>query len=81
MSAGTFSRRGVLSYRATFAAEWSRYLRNRYPCAEEVAVAFAVEASTARKWWDGSHAPSGFAVALAFLRDANAKDQLGGTRA
>jgi hypothetical protein len=25
-----------------------------------------VDGSTARKWWEGSHAPSGFAVGMAF---------------
>lgn len=82
MSAGEFSRRReVLSYRATFAAEWSRYLREKYESAEEVAVAFAVEASTARKWREGDHAPSGFAVGLAFILDPDlARRILGGKK-
>lgn len=82
MSAGRFSRRReLLSYRATFAAEWAKYLRARYDSPEEVAVAFAVEASTARKWMEGSHAPSGFAVALAFILSPDlATSLLGGAK-
>jgi hypothetical protein len=66
MSSGIFSRRRpVAAYRARFAAHWQRFLRETFDSPEHVAVAFAVEGSTARKWWEGSHAPSGFAVAVA----------------
>lgn len=66
MSSGRFSRRGAIAYRARFADRWRDFLRGNFDSAEEVAVAFGVEGSTARKWWEGSHAPSGFAVGLAF---------------
>ena len=66
MSPGKFSRRRALTYRQHFAASWQRFIRDGFDSPEHVAVIFGVDASTARKWWDGSHAPSGFAVGYAY---------------
>ena len=67
MSSGKFSRRAAISYRAAFARRWQGFLHDNFDCAEEVAVAFGVEASTARKWWEGGHSPSGAFVGVAFM--------------
>lgn len=68
-SSGKFSaKRTALSYRQHFALRWSRFLHEHFESPEHVAHLFGVDGSTARKWWDGSHAPSGFAVAYAYER-------------
>jgi hypothetical protein len=69
MSAGKISpKREALTYRAAFAAAWSRFVRDNFDSPEHAAMVFGVDGSTARKWWDGQHAPAGFAVGLAFAR-------------
>lgn len=54
------------NFRAFFRERWSRFLRANYRNPEEVAVAFNVRFQTAHNWWEGDHAPSGYAVAHAF---------------
>jgi hypothetical protein len=66
-SPGKFSAKArAISYRAHFAHRWSVFIRENFDSVEHAAMAFGVDGSTARKWWDGSHAPSGFAVGMAF---------------
>lgn len=66
-SPGKFSpKRHALTYREHFAERWSCFIRKQFDSPEAAAVAFGVDGSTARKWWAGSHAPSGFAVAMAY---------------
>lgn len=59
-------KRAAMTYRQHFAARWSVYINSRFDSPEAAAVAFGVDGSTARKWFEGSHAPSGFAVAMAY---------------
>ncbi len=61
----------VLSYRTFFAARWQRFLHANFASPEHAALVFGVDGSTAKKWWDGSHAPSGFAVGFAYDRFPN----------
>ena len=69
MSPGKLSaKREALTYRAFFAARWSAFIRENFDSPEHAAMVFGVDGSTARKWWDSSHAPSGFAVGLAYER-------------
>lgn len=56
----------MLSYRHFFALRWSRFINDNFHSPEQVAMVFGVDGSTARKWFDGSHAPSGFAVGYAY---------------
>jgi hypothetical protein len=66
-SPGKFSAKAqAMSYRAHFAYRWSVFIRENFDSVEHAAMAFGVDGSTARKWWEGSHAPSGFAVGMAF---------------
>ena len=66
-SPGKFSAKAqAISYRAHFAHRWSVFIRENFDSPEHAAMAFGVDGSTARKWWEGSHAPSGFAVGMAF---------------
>lgn len=66
LSPGKFSGRpAALTYRQHFAACWSGFIRENFTSAEHAAEVFAVDESAARKWWAGSHAPSGFAVGFA----------------
>ncbi|RHZ91131.1 hypothetical protein D1114_20890 [Cereibacter sphaeroides] len=66
-SPGKFSaKREAMTYRAFFAARWSRFVRENFDSPEHAAMAFGVDGSTARKWWEGSHSPSGFVVGLAY---------------
>ncbi len=92
-SAGNFSglnilgrsfRRLVLRFRGEFAQRFSAFLDEGFASHEEIAIAFGVDVSTARKWASGLHQPLGFAVGLAFtLRPALAAKWLlmGGCRA
>lgn len=66
MSPGKYSKRAALTYRAAFAHRWQRFILDNFESPEQVAVVFGVDASTARKWWEGSHAPSGFVVGYAY---------------
>lgn len=66
MSPGKFSKRTALTYRQHFAAAWSQFIRDSFDSPEHAAVVFGVDASTSRKWWEGSHSPSGFAVGYAY---------------
>jgi hypothetical protein len=54
------------AYRRKFIDLWSGFLRENYSSTSHVAVVFGVDESTARSWWNGATAPSGFAVAIAF---------------
>lgn len=68
-SPGRFSqKRDALTYRQHFAACWALFIRENFESSEHAAVVFGVDASTARKWWEGSHAPSGFAVGYAYAK-------------
>ncbi|MWP39870.1 hypothetical protein D1122_21280 [Cereibacter sphaeroides] len=60
------AKREAMTYRAFFAARWSRFVRENFDSPEHAAMTFGVDGSTARKWWDGSHSPSGFVVGLAY---------------
>lgn len=80
MSPGKSSKRQALTYRHQFAAAWSQFVRESFDSPEHAAFVFGVDGSTARKWWEGSHAPSGFAVGYAFsLAPAAASRFLGGS--
>lgn len=69
MSSVKFSpKRHALSYRAHFITCWQRFVRTNFDSKEHVAMVFGVDGSTAGKWWDGLHAPSGFAVGYAFAQ-------------
>lgn len=66
-SPGKFSAKAkATSYRAHFAHSWSVFIRENFDSPEHAAMCFGVDGSTARKWWEGSHAPSGFAVSMAY---------------
>jgi len=71
-SAGKFfqpvSRADTLNYRTAFRARWSRFLHRHFQGPEHAAFVFGVDAKTARNWWEGSNAPSGFAVGMAYER-------------
>lgn len=62
------ARAEALTYRQFFALRWSRFIRTNFESAEHAAHVFGVDGSTAKKWWEGSHAPSGFAVGYAYAR-------------
>lgn len=67
MSLGTFSQKHeALTYRAFFAAKWGEFIRSNFASDDQVVSVFQVEISTARKWREGQHAPSGFAVGYAY---------------
>ena len=66
----------VLEYRRFFAGRWSAFLRENYRSPEHVAVCFDVRFQTAVNWWNGDHAPSGFAVALAFREKPDAAQRM-----
>ena len=67
MSPGKFSqKRSALNYRQFFAVRWSEFVRSNFDSPEHAAMVFGVDGSTARKWFDGNHAPSGFAVGYAY---------------
>jgi hypothetical protein len=75
-SPGKFSaKQSATSYRAHFAERWGEFIRDNFDSPEHAAMVFGVDGSTARKWWAGSHAPSGFAVGMAFqaMPDAAAR--------
>lgn len=86
MSYGRFSfseilgagfRRLVGRFRSEFATRFAAFLNEGFSCHEEMAIAFGVNVSTARKWASGDHAPSGYAVGIAFsLRPALASKWL-----
>lgn len=59
-------KRQALTYRQHFTANWQRFLHENFDSAEHVAMVFGVDGSTARKWWEGLHAPSGFVVGYAY---------------
>ena len=61
----------VLSYRHFFALRWQRFVNENFTSPEHAALVFGVDGSTAKKWFDGSHAPSGFAVGYAYERFPN----------
>lgn len=66
-SSGKFSAKArAMNYRAHFAHRWSVFIRENFDSPEHAAMAFGVDGSTARKWWESSHAPSGYAVAMAY---------------
>lgn len=78
MSSGILSKRHALTYRQHFAERWSGFIRSHFDSPEAAAVAFGVDGSTARKWWAGSNAPSGFVVAMAYdAAPVEARDALG----
>ncbi|WP_246022239.1 hypothetical protein [Pararhodobacter zhoushanensis] len=80
MSPGKSSKRQALTYRQHFAEAWSQFLRASFDSPEHAAHLFGVDGSTARKWWEGSHAPSGFAVGYAFSLAPDAASRfLGGS--
>jgi len=54
------------AYRRHFIDLWTRFLRENFASTSHVAVVFGVDEATARGWWNGLNAPSGFAVAIAF---------------
>jgi hypothetical protein len=66
-SAGKYSaKKSAYAYRQFFAARWSTFIRDNFDSPEHAAMVFGVDGSTARKWFDGNHAPSGFVVGMAF---------------
>ncbi|WP_244867896.1 hypothetical protein [Vannielia litorea] len=68
MSSGKFSKQQALSYRQAFKARWQKFIHSHFESPEHVAFTFGVDATTARNWWEGSNAPSGFAVGMAYER-------------
>lgn len=66
MSAGKYSAKSsAMTYRQLFAARWSEMIREHFDSPEHAAMVFGVDGSTSRKWWNGEHAPAGFAVGYA----------------
>lgn len=61
------SRTRALSYREHFARRWADFLHEEFASPEEAAALFGVDGTTAKKWWAGSHSPSGFVVGLAIV--------------
>lgn len=59
-------------FKAFFAERWAAFLRENYRNPEAVAVSFGVRYQTALNWWQGQNAPSGPAVARAFLEHGDA---------
>jgi len=79
MSSGTFStKRDATTYRQMFTHRWSAFVRENFEGPEHVAFVFRVDNKTARNWWDGINAPSGFAVAYAIQNFPAAQDTLCG---
>lgn len=80
MSGGYGSPRdAALTYRQTFINRWQRFVRANFDSPEHAAHVFGVDGTTARKWWDGLHAPSGFVVGFAYERfPAEARECLRG---
>lgn len=67
MSAGIYSfKKAARDFKIKFAECWRDFLHVNFDSKEHVALVFGVDGSTAAKWWDGLHAPSGSAVAYAF---------------
>jgi hypothetical protein len=72
-------KRAASSYRAHFAVCWMRFIQDNFESPEHAAHVFGVDGSTARKWWQGDHAPAGFAVGYAYaLHPDAAARALGG---
>ena len=70
MSSGKFpDPREIYAFRRGFMDLWMGYRRANYTSTVHVALCFSVDESTARSWWNGITAPSGFAVAIAFRND------------
>lgn len=65
------AREEALSYRHFFALRWSKFVNENFTSPEHAALVFGVDGSTARKWFDGSHSPLGFAVGIAYERFPN----------
>lgn len=66
-SDGKYSaKKSAYTYRQFFAARWSNFIRDNFDSPEHAAMVFGVDGSTARKWFEGDHAPSGFVVGMAF---------------
>lgn len=61
-------KRQALTYRQFFAAKWREFIVSNFDSPEHAAMVFGTDASTARKWFAGEHAPSGFAVGYAYQR-------------
>ena len=82
MSYGRFpDPRKTRAYRRHFIDLWTRFLRENFTSTSHVAVVVSVDESTARSWWNGITAPSGFAVAIAFKEyPAEATESLLGGR-
>lgn len=82
MFSGKFSAKArARTYRQEFGEKWGRLIREHFDSPEHAAMVFGVDGSTAIKWWAGSHAPSGFAVGLAFMHCPDAARQaLGGQK-
>lgn len=59
-------RSDALDYRASFPMLWRDFLHSQFDCAESAAAYFAVDGTTAKKWWAGLHAPVGSVVGYAF---------------
>lgn len=51
--------------RRAFPEQWRGFLHAHFRSVAEVALFFSVEDRTARNWWEGSHSPQGWAVAMA----------------
>lgn len=67
MFSGEFSaKRRALTYRQFFIARWQAFIVETFDSPEHAAMVFGTDASTARKWFAGEHAPSGFAVGYAY---------------
>lgn len=56
----------IYGYRARLRENWMLFLQENFRSPAHVADCFHVNTSTAEKWWRGEHAPSAFAMALAF---------------
>ena len=83
MSSGTFSGRfsvvkstgkaakkaQVMSYRQHFVARVVRFLHEEFDDSAHVAFVFKVDPDTAANWWEGSNAPSSWAIGWALSED------------
>jgi hypothetical protein len=56
----------AVAYRAKFPLLWRNFLHAHFDSPEAAAAYFAVDGTTAKKWWAGLHAPVGSVVGYAF---------------
>lgn len=55
-----------MSYKTDLKDRWSAFCRSHFRNSLDLAVTFSVTEQTARNWLDGSHAPAGWVVNMAW---------------